>query len=277
MIQKNSQSPPNNIVSSQEDDHADARSFNSNHNQDAFYLDSVVSMSVQPTLPPTGQRRKPSSALSFHEHVETVGFQKQQSSYTSKSRNHTEATKKHVKEDDGQTSSREGTVDHDQSSLGISAIERQVSDSYHETAYLFMLPRRSVPEPNGSHQVESSIVPVEGTREMFSSVVPTQSQSPAPHKSEFDPIDSFLSNNRSRGQSRTQSFDFHQPAVTSISAEREGQVDLFLLASQNLDDLFSAPTEEEVAEYRQQDELIAALKSPLFPTTPVGKPPFSPF
>jgi hypothetical protein len=276
------------IASIEEDDQADDHSVNSRHsfysihNQDMVYLDPVSSRSAQPSLPPTGLRRKSSTAHSFHEYTDTVSTQNVQSSIISKTRIRTETKQKDVKEDDGQLSSGEGTVDHEQSSLGISAIERRDSGSDHETAVPFMLPRQSKPLVPESKSAISNIVSMEGKSDAhiaqgpLSSVVHTQSHSPPPHKNEFDPIDSFLSTNRSRSQSRTQSFDFHHPVVTSISPEREGQIDLFLLASQDLDVLLSAPTEEEEAEFRKQDELIAALESSMLPKTPVGKPPFSP-
>lgn len=157
--------------------------------------------------------------------------------------------------------------------LGISAIEARDSDSDYEAVMLFPA--------------------MKATRR------PSSTSSDHPQRSDFDPVDSFLSTNRS---SRSQSFDTHPlpPSQPTFSTTDEGHVtadtvvhhppetiDLFALASQDLDALLGLVKDGE--EDLDEDErptrhggegpsLVSSLNSPPpMPKTPIGKPPFSPF
>lgn len=150
----------------------------------------------------------------------------------------------------------------DQVSLAISAIEQRDSDSDHDTVNSFLLLRHAsqhtaaIPENDDIHTNTDKY-----------------SNNP-PQRSAFDPMDSFLSTNRSRSLS----FDTLLNAKKPSDDNGEVAMDLFLLASQNLEDILDmAPTEEEEEEFRRQDEIISSLKSSIFPKTPMTKPPFSPF
>jgi hypothetical protein len=150
--------------------------------------------------------------------------------------------------------------------LGISAIEARDSDSDYDAVMLFPA--------------------MKATRR------PSSSSSDKPQRSDFDPVDSFLSTNRS---SRSQSFDAHPPPrpppttdeghVAFVDQRPPEAMDLFALASQDLDTLLGLandgeedPDNDEQPMRHGGPSLVSSLNSPPpMPKTPIGKPPFSPF